>query len=79
MARGPCSVVREKHVWAGGKEVEKVKEVQEVEDRKADRAAVSFCGSWLTISGCPPPVFLEVFILKSLKSIVFIGLRKCSF
>lgn len=62
-----------------GKEVEEVEDVKEVEDRNSETAWVDFWGVWLTISGADPLVFLEVFILKTLKSIAFRGLQKCSF
>jgi hypothetical protein len=42
----------------GRKEVEEVQDVNEVEDRKPDRAAVGFCGGWLTITSPSPRVFL---------------------
>lgn len=60
-------------------EVKDVKEIEEVEDRNPDPAVVVFCGRWLTISGFPTPFFAELLNPIRLKSIVFIGLRKCSF
>jgi hypothetical protein len=44
-----------------------------------DLERMSALTAWRVYDQAALPLFSEVFILKTLKSIVFIGFRKCSF